>query len=310
MKIVDLHCDTVSLIYEKNESLWGNTRHFDVKRAVKSNIGIQFFALFTMPSDFNYVLRQIFKQIDKFYLEFEKNYHYLFLINKFNDINKNENKNKIGCLLHLEGGEALGTDVEILRILYRLGLRSLGLTWNYRNQLADGVGEDNFAGGLSKKGREVIKEMDKMGIILDLSHISVKSFYDALGCYEKPVMVTHANARALCNHRRNLDDSQLKALASNGGIIGVNQVSSFITEGVCKVDNLLDHIVYIAELIGIEHVALGSDFDGADSIVMSGVEEYINWEELLSKRGFSHQEIKMVLSANALRVMKAVLDRE
>lgn len=308
MKIVDLHCDTVSFIYDNGESLWENTGHFDIKRALYSNIGIQFFALFNIYPSCDVILRNICKQMDKFFRELEENQQYLYFIKCFDDINKDENAKKIGCILHLEGGEALGTDLEILRMFYKLGLRSLGLTWNYRNHLADGVGEDSFAGGISKQGREVIKEMDKMGIILDLSHISTKGFYEALSYYERPVMVTHANARALCNHKRNLDDSQLKALASNGGIIGINQVSSFVTEqGVGKVDNLLDHIVYIAELIGIDHVALGSDFDGADSIVMSGVEEYNNWEELLFKRGFSHQEIGLVLHGNALRVMKAVL---
>ena len=126
MKIVDLHCDTVSLIYETGQSLWENKGHFDIKRALTSHLGIQFFALFTMHPNMDYVLRQICRQIDKFFEEFVKNSQYLYLIKSFDDINQNKNNSKLGCLLHLEGSEALGADIEILRIFYRLGLRVSG----------------------------------------------------------------------------------------------------------------------------------------------------------------------------------------
>jgi len=211
-------------------------------------------------------------------------------------------------ILHLEGAEAIGNDSEILSLLYRLGLRSLGLTWNNRNLLADGVGEEPGAGGISSKGKEIIYLMEKLGIMLDLSHISVKSYYDALKLYSKPVLVTHANARVLCNHRRNLDDSQLKALAENDGVIGINQVPDFIKEdGKPESNDLLDHIVYISDLIGVEHISLGADFDGADVLLMQGVEEYSRWAQLLACRGFTPAETNMILYENALRVIKAVL---
>lgn len=307
LKIVDLHCDTLSAIYEKNEGLFENTGHLDIERALQSNIGVQFFAMFTMPADSNVALREILKQLDKFYVEFEKNSEKLYIVKKYKDIESNLDKNKIACVLHLEGGEALGNDIEILRILYRLGLRSLGLTWNHRNMLADGVGEGERAGGLSEMGRKVIEAMNTMGMVLDLSHISERAFYDSLEFYNKPVIVTHANARALCNHRRNLNDRQLKALAENGGLIGINQVSDFVKQSDSSIDDLINHIIYIGELIGIEHIALGSDFDGADDIVMGGVQDYIKWEEILSLRGLSRQEIEMILAGNALRVLKEVI---
>lgn len=308
MKIVDLHCDTISQIYEKKQFLFANNGHFDIKRALESKIALQFFALFSMPADSNTCMREILKQIDKFYLEIEMNSEYLFLLRDLSDINKGLNSKKIACLLHLEGAEALGTDDEILRILYRLGLRSMGLTWNNRNLLADGVGEGESAGGLSVKGRQVIEEMSKLGIILDLAHISEKSFFEALDYYDKPVLVSHANARALCNHRRNLNDSQLRALALNGGVIGINQVADFVKEDHPSVDDLVDHIVYIADLIGVDHIGLGSDFDGADNIVMEGIEDYANWKSLLSARSFTQQEIEKILGENALRIIKAVLN--
>ncbi len=308
MRIVDLHCDTISLLSEKEGSLYCNAGHFDIKRALESKLALQFFALFSMPVDCNTSMRQILKQIDKFYLEMDKNSEYLFLARDYNDINKGLDSGKIACLLHLEGAEALGTDEEMLRILYRLGLRSIGLTWNNRNLLADGVAEGDQAGGLSLQGRQVLDEMSKLGIILDLSHISEKSFFDALAYYDKPVLVSHANARALCNHRRNLNDSQLRALALNGGVIGINQVADFVKEDSPTVDDLLDHIVYIADLIGVEHIGLGSDFDGADKIVMKGIEDYSKWESLLSARSFTQEEIEKILGLNALRVIESVLN--
>lgn len=310
MKIIDMHCDTISAIYAKDEELLENNGHFDIKRALAVSIKVQIFALFTMPAESNHALRQILKQLDKFQLELGKNPEYLYQVNSYQDIENSSAEQKIGGILHLEGGEALGIDTEILRQLYRLGLRSLGLTWNNRNQLADGLYEGEKAGGLSLKGREIIAEMNKLGMILDLSHLAVRGFYEALEYYQYPVMVSHANARALCKHWRNLDDQQLKALASNGGVIGINQVVNFVKdgEGSCKLDELIDHIVYIAGLIGIEHVGLGSDFDGAEHIVLPGVEGYGELEQQLFKRGFSQREAALVLGENALRVIKAVIN--
>jgi membrane dipeptidase len=308
MKIIDLHCDTISSIQKSGTSLLSNSCHFDVQRAQKAGIGLQFFALFSMPSNMNESLRQILKQVEKYHSELTKHEKYLYPVLSYEDIAIGDEENRIGCILHLEGADCLGNDKEILYLLYRLGLRSLGLTWNNRNLVADGADEEPGGGGISRKGREIIKIMDSLGIMLDLSHISVRSYYEALEIYSKPVLVSHANARSLCNHRRNLDDHQLKALASNGGVIGINQVLEFVKEdGKPFIDDLLDHLVYIADLIGIEHVALGSDFDGDDVLVMSGVEEYSKWESLLSSRGFTPKEAALILQGNALRVIKAVL---
>lgn len=311
MKIVDLHCDTISAIYERNEQLYENTGHFDISRALEAGMRVQVFALFSMPTESSPALRQILKQIDKYHLEIAKNVDHLYQIKQYEDIEKPDNAQKMGCILHLEGGEALGNDVEILRVLYRLGLRSLGLTWNDRNNLADGLYERENAGGLSTKGREIVAEMNKLGMLLDLSHLAEPGYYEAFEYYQHPILVSHANARALCPHWRNLDDRQLKTLGVNGGVVGINQVADFVKEdGICELNDLIDHIVYIAELIGIEHVGLGSDFDGADRIVLPGVQGYSELGDKLLKRGFSPQEAELVLGGNALRVIKAIMSKE
>jgi len=307
MKIVDLHCDTISCLSSSGASLSKNDTQFDLERAQAANICMQFFALFSMPTDGNTSLRQVLKQIEKFLAEIEINSLSAFHLKNSGDLLKSDNCNRLACVLHLEGAECLGTDVEILRLLYRLGLRSMGLTWNHRNLLADGVGEGESGGGLSRKGKEMVEEMSYLGIMLDLAHISQKSYYDALACYSKPVLVTHANARTLCPHRRNLNDSQLRALADHGGVVGVTQVADFVKDGHASVEDMLNHIAYIADLIGVEHVALGSDFDGADNMVIPQVGGYAELPVILAGRGFAEREIEMILSENALGVIRQVI---
>lgn len=308
MKIIDLHCDTISRICERGEELYSNSGHFDIERALKSGISVQFCAMFASCADTNLSLRQVCQQVEYFHRQLQENQPNLFLVDTGYALQMDENQHRLGLILHLEGAEALGHDMDILYLLYRLGLRSLGLTWNFRNQFADGIGEGLNAGGLSKKGRQVIREMEKLGIMLDLSHIAPRGFYDALEIYPYPALVTHANARSLCDHNRNLDDRQLKALAENGGIVGINQVSDFVSsDNKANLEKLVDHILYIVELIGVEHVALGSDFDGADDIVLPGVQEYASLLAALSQKGLSKREVALICHDNAFRVITQVL---
>ena len=307
LKIADLHCDTISCLSRDGASLLKNEAQFDIERALTADVCLQFFALFTMPADSNSSLRQILKQVEKFHQEIESNAAWVYHLKNKKDLSATNNKGKLACILHLEGAECLGTDMEILRLLHRLGLRSMGLTWNHRNQLGDGVGEGIGAGGLSRKGKEVVEEMERLRIMLDLAHISEKSFYDALEYYSKPILVTHANARALCPHRRNLDDTQLLSLAEHGGLVGITQVEDFVKEKHATIEDMLDHIVYITNLIGVEHVALGSDFDGADNMVISQVDGYADLPSLLNKRGFTQKETEMILGKNVLSIIKQIL---
>ena len=308
MNIVDLHCDTISQLYKTGTALRSNSSQYDIERARAAGIGLQFFALFTRPAESNTCLREVLKQVDHYWSEIEENRSHLQPIRNRQDLSALPEMNKIGCLLHLEGAECLGGDLEILRVLQRCGLRSMGLTWNDRNLLADGGGEGASAGGLSLKGRETLLEMARLGILLDLAHISIPSYYQALEVYPNPVLVTHANARSLCPHWRNLDDAQLKALAQKGGVVGVTQVSDFVKQdGPATVGDMLDHIAYIADLIGVEHVGLGSDFDGADDMVLGDVGQYARMPALLTGKGFLPPEIEMILGGNAVRVIAAVL---
>lgn len=306
MKIVDLHCDTISILKESRGSLLKNEGQFDLARAQTVGMYLQFLAMFTHPAEPNAALRQVIMQTETFHRVLDENPEKIFLLKKYTDLLLPDNHAKLAAVLHMEGAECLDGDEEVLHFLYRLGLRSIGLTWNYRNQFADGVGEGS-GGGLSKNGRKLVREMDKLGIILDLAHISIQSFYSALEHYQKPVLVSHANAYAVCKSRRNINDEQLKALKEHGGIIGITQVADFVHPDSPSLETLLDHMVHIADFIGAEYLALGSDFDGADHMVIQDVAGYAILPELLAKRGFSGKEIEMILYKNALSVLEQVL---
>lgn len=307
MRIADLHCDTISFLQQNDLNLDCNQGQFDLERAVRAGIGLQFFAMFTRPDEPNRTLRMILQQLQKFYQEIEANPAQIQQVRCYDDIVAAEQTGTIGALLHLEGAECLGHDLDILYLLYRAGLRSIGPTWNERNQFAAGASEAEAAGGLSKLGRRLVTEMDQLGMVLDLAHMSKGSFYDALECYRKPVMVTHANAFSLCPHPRNLDDEQLKKLADHGGLIGITQVAYFVSQECQDHDAMLDHMVYIADLIGVEYLALGSDFDGADDMIISDVAGYQYLPEMIQKRGFTAAETEKILFANVLTALQQII---
>jgi membrane dipeptidase len=230
----------------------------------------------------------------------------------------------IAFVLAIEGGEPIQDGIESLRVFYQLGVRVLGLTWNQRNLLAEGVGEERAAGGLTELGREMVREANRLGVLLDVSHLSVKSFWDLLETSEAPVIASHSNAKALCGHRRNLDDAQLKALAETGGVIGVNAVADFLDDDrhQASIERVLDHIDYVANLVGIERVALGPDFvdylrtgpdtiPGADEIIAPEGFENItampNVTAGLLQRGYTEEQIRGVLGGNFLDVLTRVV---
>ncbi|NLO22652.1 MAG: hypothetical protein GX119_11780 [Syntrophomonadaceae bacterium] len=308
MKLIDLHCDTLSAILERQQGLFRNVCHFDLERAIGCGLKIQFMAIFVGPHPPSVALDMVCRQLEYYQEQLHINQNQIYGLKSIEDLQQHWTGAKLGTLLHLEGAEALGQDMQVLHFLYESGLRSMGLTWNPGNLLSGGIGDGPEASGLTPWGREVVEEMEKMGIILDAAHISVKGFFDLLEIYHKPLVVTHANSKAKCDHIRNLSDTQLLALSENGGIIGITQVNDFVVKkDQASVADLLDHISHIAELIGVKHIALGSDFDGADHIVMSGIEEYSTWPQLLKGRGFSDKEISMILFGNALTLMKKIL---
>ena len=227
-------------------------------------------------------------------------------------------RGQIAFVLGIEGGECIQDGIASLRVFYELGVRVLGLTWNQRNLLAEGVGEERAAGGLTELGRVMVAEANQLNILLDVSHLSIKSFWDLFETGTGVIIASHSNAKALCGHRRNLDDDQLRAIAGRGGTIGVNMVASFIADDPkeANIERLLDHIDYIAALIGVEHVAIGPDFvdyldfghhDAVYATDLPTIAALPALTDGLVRRGYDEPAIRGILGENFLRVLTGVM---
>lgn len=181
------------------------------------------------------------------------------IVRSATDIAEARRAGQVWFLLMLEGASPLRGEIAVLHAFHRLGLRCLGLTWNGRNEAADGVGVVS-PGGLTDFGREVVAEMDRLGMVIDVSHLAARGVSDVLEVAAHPVMASHSNARVLRDHRRNLADEQLRLITSTGGIVGVNFHPTFLADGDATVADLAEQIEHIASVVGIDHVALGPDF--------------------------------------------------
>ena len=225
------------------------------------------------------------------------------------DIENALKQGKCAAVLSVEGGEVLEGRIENLRILSRLGVRAMTLTWNYSNELCDGVGEVRGA-GLTEFGKKVVSEMNRLGMIIDVSHISVKGFWDVIETSRCPIAATHSNAYALKAHPRNLSDEQIKAIIENGGVIGASIYPEFVSDGVCRAADIIRHIEHILALGGEENVGFGSDFDGIDRTPddIRGAEEMYRLIDEMLRLGYSETVIKKITAENFLRLFDAAAD--
>lgn len=311
MIVVDAHCDTITTIMEENEQLKENSCHIDLKRLKKYDGFVQFFAAFISPEYAKMgALRRATDIIDRFYNEIEINSNDIMLCCSYNDIFNAVQSKKVAAILSIEGGEALEGSISALRILYRLGVRAITLTWNYRNEIADGVADAETRGGLTPFGRDVVREMNKLGMLVDVSHLSEAGFWDVIQKTSEPIIASHSNAKKICGHRRNLTDEQLLALKKNGGVTGINLCPDFIcSEGKAKMKNVIEHIEYIAALTGEDTLGLGADYDGIDETPekLEGVQCIEGLFNELLMLNYSEAFIKKLAGENFLRVIKKVL---
>ena len=313
--VIDGHCDTVHLFSgSKGPYVFGERNkigHIDLPRLQEGGVKLQFFALCIEPEHKSCgALRRTLTLIEHFWRVMGNYNESVTVVQSSDDINTGLKQHKLSVILALEGAEALESR-EILHIFHRLGLRCVGLTWNHRNLLADGVGVGASAGGMTELGREMVREMNKLGILVDASHLAPRGFYDLLEIAAVPIVVTHANAAGLCPHPRNLSDDQLRALRDTGGVIGINFYPPFVCEdGHADMNRLLDHFCYIAERFGTEILGIGSDFDGISKAV-TGLDDVSKLPLVtagLLKRGFTDEEVSMILGGNFLRVIQKNFD--
>lgn len=310
MLITDAHCDTALSVYKDNCDLYENGFHLDIKRLLATGSRVQFFAAFANPRKYmNNTLSRVLSIIDVVYAAQDKYSDKIKICLSTADIEKAVSEKKVAAILSIEGGECLNGELAVLRQLYRLGVRSMLLAWNYRNLLADGAEEVNGA-GLSAFGRQVVAEMNRLGMLVDVSHLCPASFDDVLSLTTAPVIASHSNSRTVCDNERNLSDEQLLQLKRNGGVTGINFYPYFLnnTENA-GIDDIVRHIEHICSLTGEDHIGIGTDFDGIECTPsgLGGTQCIPALLERLAQLNYSSTFIEKFAGMNFMRVIRQVL---
>lgn len=328
MKIIDMHCDTIMALMDTKNNIYESNNMIDLKKLQYGDYLLQCFAMFVpyiSKEEKNYSpFEKCNKMIDRYYQEIENYSDIIAPAFNYQDIENNIKNNKITALLTIEeGGVCLG-NIEYLRNFYRLGVRMITLTWNYKNEIASPnidyftVDKDkkekpkftpNITDGLTDFGKEFIKEMNRLGIVIDCSHLGDKGFYDVISLSTKPIVCSHSCSRTICNHVRNLTDDMLLKLKDNNGVVGINYCHDFIKEeeSMATVKDIVNHINYIKNLIGIDYIGLGSDFDGIsnENIELKDASMMSLLIDELKKQNYTEEEIDKICYKNVLRVFKA-----
>ncbi len=301
--IFDGHCDTIQKICDTKQHLNKNELHISIEN-MSNNRHIQIFAAFIdSKKDKLSPFNRCNQLIDCYYSEINLNSDCISHCTNTDDIKKAVNSNKISALLSIEGGEALNGSIENLKYFYDRGVRVMTLTWNYDNEISGSIGETNTM-GLTDFGRQVVSEMNNLHMLIDVSHISVQGFWDVIETTKKPISATHSNVYSLKNHKRNLNDKQIKAIIQNNGCIGINLYSEFLTDKECTVSDVLRHIEYILSLGGENNICFGTDFDGMDSLPeeLQGIRDISKIPDEMLRLGYSDRLINKITHENFLRL--------
>ena len=325
--IVEGHRDLFEMVRLSDQGQKYPLLNVTYPRLKRANITTTFYSIagdsVTHSRGTRQFLKSALENIDMLREEIEASHGKMRLILHTEDLPTAPTPDELSVVMSFEGGRPLEGRLENLRNFYALGLRSMQITWNLRNELADGVKEERTGGGLTSFGEAVVREMDRLGMVIDLAHISRAGWFDVLKVASGPVCCTHSNCRKVFHHFRTIDDDQIKAVAQTGGVLGVNAIATMVGKPA-TLDKLVDHISHIADLVGIDHVGLGLDFvkdDGPlypeDEIFGIGenrlIPDFENEDDLpnmtdhLVKRGFREDDIVKVLGGNFLRLLRAVL---
>ncbi len=305
--VIDTHCDTASCAMDLGYDLYKNPLMLDILRLEKFHHYTQFFAAFIDPQYYCEPKKRCLEIINFTKNQILKNENKITLCKSFSDLLKSIKKNTHSAFLSVEGGEAI-EDINTLFELYSLGVRMITLTWNNDNALGGGAEGDGR--GLSLFGKEVVKKMNELGIIVDVSHASEKTFYDVISISKKPVIASHSNAYELCPHKRNLKNDQYKALIKNGGVAGINFFPEFLTAAKnAQLKDIFSHIEYFLSLGGENNICIGSDFDGIDRLPdgMCDVTSLADLFDFLTSKGISREIVDKIAYKNMHRLISICL---
>lgn len=308
--VFDLHCDTALALLGEDlteaGSLRRNQYHIDLERARSLPGYVQCFACFTTPFMTQWHQKDptvIFeKEIETVMREMYYNADLISQIHRVSDIEKNYKAGKMSAILTIEGPAGFGFNPAMLENLHQIGFRITTLGWNEQNPLC---GSHKTGGGLTDLGREYVKEAQRLGMIIDVSHISDEAFWDIMKITEKPVIASHSNSRSVCPVSRNLTDDMFREICQSGGVAGFNMCAPFVGDDP-DLDTAADHFVHFLELGGEKHVALGGDLDGCDVLPkgFEGVQDYPKLADKLLERGLGEDLVYDIFWNNAMEVMR------
>lgn len=312
--VFDLHCDTALALLGEDLNQAGNLRrnqfHIDLERAKTLPGYCQCFACFTTPymQDWHNISPVLVfeREIATLQREIDKNKDLISIAYGPSDIEKNLQIGRISAVFTIEGTAGFGHDPELLEDLWNIGFRITSLGWNESNPL---TGSHVTGGGLTDLGREYVKEAQRLGMLVDVSHISDEAFWDIMEMTQAPVIATHSNSRTICGHSRNITDDMFRAIVQTDGIAAFNHCDAFVGDNP-TLDTACDHILHFLDLdpTGL-HIGLGGDLDGCDRLTggFEGIQSYPAMADQLLSRGITEEMVMNVFWNNALGVMKRAL---
>lgn len=321
MKVVDMHCDTIGELWKaekagKTMSLRSNGLHIDLEKMQKGDYLLQNFAMFVFLGREPDPLVNVLEMIDVYRRAMAENSDLIAPVLRYEDIEKNAAAGKMSGILTIEEGGVLKGSTYVLRNLYELGVRMLTLTWNFENEIGYPntiVKREDYDSskkyGLKAAGIEIVREMNELGMIVDVSHLGDDGFWDVVKYSKAPFVASHSNARSLCGHTRNLTDDMIRALADKGGVTGINFCGDFLNEnGKSRVEDMVRHMKHIKNVGGIGVLGLGTDYDGIDGdLELYNCSTMQRLAEEMEHQGFTHKEVEQVFSGNVLNLYKEVL---
>ncbi|MHA1227149.1 MAG: dipeptidase [Candidatus Hodarchaeales archaeon] len=307
--VIDFHADT---LYKKLFSLAAQFTtgtkpifHFTKEKMIAGGVDVQVMALFVPTEIVNIAIETTLKMIALAYQMIEK--EDFKLITSIDDLNSISD-NTQGLILSIEGAILFENNLELLSLFYKLGVRAMGLVWSRKNAFAQGVPYNDE--GLSNEGRDLVKKMEELGMIIDVSHLNKKGFSDVVATTEKPFIASHSNAYKICSSKRNLTDDQLMDINGVEGVVGINFNPGFLNNNPSEasLQDVITHIDYITNLIGVENVGLGSDFDGIikTPVGLEDISKVNKIRELLLNGNYSKEDVDKIMGGNFQRIINTI----
>ncbi len=311
MRFFDLHCDTLYEMVTKNTEIYKNNLHVSVEKSEKYDPYIGCFAVWIPDNLRNEEAFNFFKKCHSTLVSQEKLYKNKFKICKSSqDLNLALDSGKSGIILTVEGSSAIGGNLSNVEYLSRCGVKMMTMTWNGLCEAGSGAEcEKNI--GLTNFGKKIVHLMNKYGIIADVSHAGEKLFYDVLEISKKPVVASHSNSRKICNHRRNISDSQFKCIKETGGLVGITFCKKFLNSSDNKgIEDIFSHVEHFLSLGGENTLAFGSDFDGAEMPGgINGLESIENIYEYFLVKNYKEDLLDKIFFSNAYRFMNSFFQK-